>query len=200
MDEQLQEFHNYYRSKLGFDISKPMTIKENMYWIRFKRARERATAATTPYDAITIAFDIDKPYFLEKWWNTLSIDEKQEYLIYCWLHNDSIFIHGMAFWIDRFIETGYLSNCDIKQPEEPIKLYRGCIEGLEDAMSWTNDIEIAGLYANQFEGSHVYKTIATKNDILSIFQVEAMNVNTHEKYKNLEYILNPKDLKIEVLE
>lgn len=106
----------------------------------------------------------------------------------------------MAFWIDRFIETGYLSNCNIKLPEEPITLYRGCIEGLECAMSWTDDIEIALLYANQFEGSHVYKTIATKHDILSILQVEAMNVNTHEKYKNLEYILNPEGLKIDVLE
>lgn len=49
----------------------------------------------------------------------------------------------MAFWIDRFIETGYLSNCNIKLPEEPITLYRGCIKGLECAMSWTDDIEIA---------------------------------------------------------
>lgn len=54
-----------------------------MYWNKVKRARERANAATTPYNAITIAFDIDKPYFLEKWWNTLTIDDKQEYLIYC---------------------------------------------------------------------------------------------------------------------
>lgn len=54
------------RLQQGFDIEKPMTFEERLYWHKVRRCRAACEEASNPYDAIQRTYPFDKQYFLGK--------------------------------------------------------------------------------------------------------------------------------------
>lgn len=83
-------------------------------------------------------------------------------------------------------------------------LYRGCLSGLESGLSWTDDIEIARIYAKQYKDigqkAHVYKITAKKMNVLSVLHVGGEVLFTDDTFNNLEFIVDTRGLTIEIVE
>lgn len=201
-NDEMDSALHIHRMKLGYNINKPMGAKEHIFWRNATILRNRAEQATDFRDALTYVYEFDRPYFLEKWWSYLSQRQKKHWLYFTWIRNDSTLIQGFNWWIRKFRSAGYITNCEV-YVNKPITLYRGCLRGIESGLSWTDDIQIARRYARQYADvyeAYIFKTTVKKNNVLAVLHVDGEDVFTGERFSNLEYIVDSKELKIEAFE
>ncbi|MEH7328092.1 hypothetical protein CN330_24240 [Priestia megaterium] len=126
-----------------------LTLKERFRTNLAYMQRDWTKRAPTPEMAISIANWFDKPYVLYQWWGKLDDKQKEELLTETWLWCKTPIAWNYDWWISLFEEVGFISNCDIGKPTEPIKLYRGCRPELRNGMSWATDPEKAKLFVSR---------------------------------------------------
>jgi len=132
-----------------------------------------ANNSFTGIRSIHLAPNEDKPASLEKWWDTLTLDEKKEAAELTWLSQGSSIKHaGYGWWISIFREIGFLTNCDASRPTKDTRLYRGCRPELHRGMPWTTDPIAAKIFASRGTNTgtkRVYTTVAPPDAVLAIF-------------------------------
>ena len=186
-EHNLKVFWNTVRTQYGVD--KLSSYQERLFWEEARKQREFCWYSNDPEYSITEAFSYDKPAMLEKWWEHLSFEDKQKYLTHAWIGKGSALLFGYYWWIDKFKEVGFLTNTKLLESElEPVTLYRGSIPDLKQGMSWTDNIEFAKLFKDQYEGSKIYQIEAVPGDILGIIEGVAFYIDG-DKIKGFEYVL-----------
>ncbi len=191
------------RIQQGFDIDKPMTIQERIFWGSVKNRRLACEETTNPHNAIERAYPFDKQYFLSKWWDKLNTDEKERLLKHVWLNKGDSLLFGYEWWLPYFNEIGFTSNCS-EQPTEPITLYRGAGKEVMIGMSWTNTFETARMFAEKefmLTNTKVYKTVVGPENILAIYKGAAADINNLKKvYEVFDYVIDYQKLDVELIE
>lgn len=173
-----------------YGIDKLPEWKRNLFWDQAAELRQRCWYSDSPETSITECLPFDKQAMLNKWWPSLSIEDKKKYLIHVWLNKGTALMFGYGWWVPYFEETGFLTNYEIDVPEK-IRLYRGSLPWLRDGMSWTPDKEFATLFADQYEESSLYMIDAEKVDILGVFEGTAGIVGDDSSVRiGIEYVLN----------
>lgn len=184
----LKVYWDIFRHTYGLD--KLSTYQEELFWDEARKQREWCWYSDSPEYAIMEAFPYDKPAMLEKWWEYLSFDDKQKYLISAWLGKGSAILVGYNWWVDKFKQVGYLTNTEIKYEEiGPITLYRGSLPNLKVGMSWTPKVEFANLFKDQYRESKIYTIQAESSDILGIME-GIVRESDGKNHKIIEYILD----------
>lgn len=181
-------FWETFRSQYGID--KLSSYEEQLFWDAARQQRNDCWYSDNPEYSITEAYLYDKPAMLEKWWELLSFEDKQKYLTHAWLGKGSALLFGYYWSIDKFKQVGFLTNTNtIESDIKPITLYRGSIPDLKQGMSWTDDVDFARLFKDQYTNSKIYQIEAMPTDILGIMKSEAKEID-EEGTPGIEYILD----------
>lgn len=207
------------RHKLGVDPTKEMSVTEHKIWRKALSGRILSKRINDIGIAMNLVGDLDYPTILERFWKDLDKEFKKQWLLKAWMHTDSALLQGFKWWKRKFKEADFITNCNKKRGCRKIKLYRGCSIGLENGLSWTNDIEVARHYAAQKETNEmikgVYEITVLPIQILAILKVEAViidkennfikkgswNTETYDKkFQNLEYLIDTNLSQIKLLE
>lgn len=174
-EHNLKVFWETFRSQYGIDKLTP--YQERLFWDKAREQRDFCWYSDDPEYSITEAYSYDKPAMLEKWWEKISFEDKQKYLTHAWLGKGSALLFGYYWWIDKFKQVGFLTNTDMLENDlRPITLYRGSIPDLKQGMSWTDDIESAKLFKDQYRNSRVYQIETISNDILGVMEGEVRDL------------------------
>lgn len=64
-------------------------------------------------------------------------------------------------WQMLFHKTGFIEDGKAATPPESITLYRGCVEGRERGMSWTDNLERAQWFGSRFRGNFGAEAVYT---------------------------------------
>src|SRR5699024_491113 len=193
-------FWQKYRMTQGLDPDGGSIIQEKLHFKKMKKQREKAMNADNPHDAIMKSPIYDRQYLLEKWWDKLSRNEKEKYLIYTWGNKIDGTMYGFDWWTPYFKELGYITNCGEPKPIEPIVLYRGSEPFFRKGMSWTDDIEMAEGFAESWSfisNKYVYRMVVYPEQILGIVRGNAVDIYGRPQRNGLEYILEYETLKTE---
>lgn len=111
--------------------------------------RKLATKLPTPVASVAFAYRDEKAYFLAKWWDRMTIEEKHECLEMTWLNQGSSARLGYDWWIPYFKEIGFLTNCGAEKPIKEVRLYRGSRPELKCGMPWTTNPIVAKVFAER---------------------------------------------------
>ncbi|RDW15949.1 hypothetical protein [Oceanobacillus chungangensis] len=173
-------------------------LQESLLWRKVARTREACEKSDNPEYALKNAFYFDKQYFLEKWWNTFTRDEKEFYLIYVWGAKGDGNLYGFDWWLPYFNELGFISNKDKMRPEKPIILYRAAEPYFARGMSWTDDINMALVFQDRNHDllgpRTVYKTTFYPESILAIVEGSIVNLSYEQLSYGKEYVVNHNDI------
>src|SRR5699024_9411161 len=149
-------------------------------------------------DAFAYAPFIDYQPLLEEWWDELDREEKEKYLTKTWFQKMDGFFMGLDWWIPYFQELGYITNCDMPKPTEPIILYRGSEPFFRLGMSWTDNVDMARVFSESeslISNKYIYRTIVQPESILAILRGDAVDVDGSTIVNHgLEYVINHQDL------
>lgn len=194
-------FWRKYRLILGLDPDGRDWLKENRHWNAVEKVRKECLESTDPARIFEIAHFLDLPYFLEKWWDYLYIQEKEKYLIQTWFMKMDASITGLDWWIPYFNELGYITNCEEPKPIDSLVLYRGAIPHFRKQMSWTTNLDMAKSFAespSEISNKYVYGTIVQPDDILAIFKGDGVDTDGNVIVdQGLEYVVNHQHLKFD---
>lgn len=218
-DQEFDKAIYKFRHKLGVDPSKEMSVKEHKIWRSALSGRTWAKRIDKMEDSMRWVSDLDRPAVLHRFWNDLDTQQKKKWLLQVWLNNDSAMLQGFKWWKRKFRETGFITNCNKSRQKGKIKLYRGSHLGLENGLSWTDDIEVARTYAAQKEHNvqtkGVYEITVLPIQILAILRVGAVvmdkennymskgtwDVKTYNKsFHNFEYVIDTSLSPIKLIE
>lgn len=177
-----------------------MSIKEWFFWWKVGKQRKICNKAITPEMAVHIAAPFDKPYFLCEWWDRMNETQKRELLQHVWLSQGSSAWFGYDWWLPKFEEIGFYSNCGIEKPIEPVILYRGAEPAYHRGMAWTPDVEVAKIFAARdktADEKRIFKMTVPPEFILAIFSggVDSSHCEGKEKITSvIEYVLDYREL------
>lgn len=196
---KIELFWYKYRVFMGLDPEGDSTwFQERMHFKQMRKQRKKAFDTDNVNDAFAYAPFIDYQPLLEKWWDELDREEKEKYLTKTWFQKMDGFFMGLDWWIPYFQELGYITNCDMPKPTEPIILYRGSEPFFRLGMSWTDNVDMARAFS-EFESlisnKYIYRTIVQPESILAILRGDAVDVDGSTIVNHgLEYVVNHQDL------
>lgn len=196
---KLELFWYKYRVFMGLDPEGKSTwLQEKMHFAAVEEARKKSFEADNVHQAFEVASFLDMQALLEKWWNDLDNNAKEAYLIKTWFQKMDGHLYGLDWWLTYFDDVGYITNCDVPRPSEPIVLYRGIEPPFRLGMSWTNNINMAETFAESeslISNKYVYGTIVQPESILAIFKGNAVNVDGSPLMDHgVEFVVNHRHL------
>lgn len=198
-ENKLDLFWYKYKLLMGFDPEGNSTwLEEKRHWARVESIRKKYDEIDDPHRIFKIAPFIDLQYILEKWWDKLDRHYKEKYLIQTWFMKMDGHLMGLDWWLPYFEETGFIANCDVYRPTEPITLYRGSEPFFRKGMSWTNKINMAKVFADSesvISKKYLYGTVVQPESILAIVRGNAINTDGIPLHDHgLEYVINHQHL------